>query len=526
MALNLKAEQRNILKTFKTEEQYIIPAYQRPYSWDYELCSMMYDDILSAYQKKEEYFLGTIITSSDDTNKNQFMIIDGQQRLTTILLFIKIFYIYMPLKPLKDILEKENWKTGKLEDRIISKVFESNDTQELQNVLKMTKEDFEDKYEKCLILKGKNKGKFSEKNCENKFIANSMYFYDWIKFYNENNNDLEELIFFFLESIFLLPIELSGKDEKEAKEKALKIFETMNNRGLSLNDTDIFKAYLYDKAERLNEEDIFKSQWSELKDNCKLLNTEVIDIFRYYSHIIRGNNKKTSSEINLREFFTKAEYSPFILENYKTILNDLFKIIDILKYIKIKKQENTELAKWLQLIEIYTNQYPKTLLIVYLFHNPQLTDSRQTIDFLKSVVRFTYYQGSTTRIKYEIYNMIKQVSFNEIIDTYIETEASENELLRLGLLKNGYALLHFYLNNNDTLNHVNVIKIIKFKDRLLLNSTWENIDISSIENRLGNLKVNNFKTEETSIEDYNYDLFEDIDLKQRKLLVEFFKGNI
>ena len=527
MSLNLKAEQRSILNTFKTDDQYIIPPYQRAYSWTYELCSIMYDDILNAYDKQEEYFLGAIITSSVDTNKNKLMVIDGQQRLTTILLLIKVFSLFESLKPLKDILEKENWQTGDAEDRIVSLVFESNDAQELKDVLRMSKEDFEEQYSLCLMKKGQHKGRFSEKNCKNKFITNSMYFYDWIKFYNVNNNDLKELIFFFLANIVILPIELSGKNEQEAKEKALKIFETMNNRGLSLNDTDIFKAYLYDKAERIQEEEVFKSSWADLKNSCELLNIETIDLFRYYFHIVRGKNKKTSSEINLREFFTREDYSPLILENYKSVLNDLTMILDALHFIEKEKHSNSELTQWLQLIEIYTNQYPKIVLIVYIFNaqkNSNL-DKKNLLKFLKNIIRFSYYQGSTTRIKYEIYNMIKLISYNEKIQEYIEEEAIVDDFMYLGMLKNGYTLLCHYLQKEEALKVIKVDKILKVKNKLNYHSTWNNIDIKTIENRLGNLIISDLSNEIT-VTQWSYQDFEQRDTKLRSIIVDFFQGKI
>ena len=529
MALNLKAEQKNILNVFKREEQYIIPPYQRAYSWNYDLCSILYDDVLNAFERKEDYFIGNIIISSDDTNKDKLMIIDGQQRLTTILLFIKVLSIFEPLNPLLSILKKENWKTGDIEDRIISKVFETNDREELTNILNMTEEDFTTRYNECLIKKGKNKGKFSEKNCKNIFETNILYFYDWLKFYTSNNDDLKDFIYFFLESIYLLPIELNGKDEQESKEKALKIFETMNNRGLSLNDTDIFKAYLYDKAERVQESDLFKSSWSELKNRCELINIEVIDIFRYYSHIIRGRNNKTTSEINLRDFFTREDISPFKLENYTTILNELFQIVDTLSYVKDNANKETILAKYLQLVNIYTNQYPKIALVVFLFLFKE-NDKEENIllTFLKSLVRYAYYQGSTTRIKYEIYNIIKQISNNQIIDDYIEDEVDIGQFKKLGGLKNGYVLLVQYLTCDKAYIHINVEKIVTQKNKKILDSSWDKVDIKSIENRLGNMIVSNSeeKKEKIDLTNFTYDEFSSNDLEKRKILVDFFEGKI
>ncbi|NLU35015.1 MAG: DUF262 domain-containing protein, partial [Wolinella succinogenes] len=61
MALALKAEQNEIIKIFKIEEQYIIPAYQRPYSWEYDECFQLYNDVIEALKNNEDYFIGNIV---------------------------------------------------------------------------------------------------------------------------------------------------------------------------------------------------------------------------------------------------------------------------------------------------------------------------------------------------------------------------------------------------------------------------------------------------------------------------------
>ncbi len=80
MGLSLTAEQKSILKIFKIEEQYIIPVYQRPYSWGYDHCFQLYNDLFDAYKAKEDYFIGNIIIAKSDANKEILEVIDGQQR--------------------------------------------------------------------------------------------------------------------------------------------------------------------------------------------------------------------------------------------------------------------------------------------------------------------------------------------------------------------------------------------------------------------------------------------------------------
>ena len=388
------------------------------------------------------------------------------------------------------------------------------------------------------------KGNFLIKNFQNRFERNALFFYNWFTYYIEKNTDILDLIRFLLENTYLLPIELSGNTFEEASDKAIKIFETLNNRGKSLDDADIFKGKLYDKAKKNKDEKSFIEQWKELRDRCELLNIKIDDLFRFYSHIIRGRENKTSAEINIRDFFIKMDYSPFATKNYNEILEELSKVMSVLEFINREKVKKTELAKWLQLIEIYTNQYPKMALVVYLF-NYEYEDNKKLIEFLIKLVRFTYYIGSTSTIKFRIFNIIRDISIKKDIDDFIEKDISVEFFYYLGLLKNGYALLGFYLTQDVALSSYNIDKLVNYKDEKFLQN-WKKEQIEEVANRLGNFvildidkknltidkKVEHYKNSNikdikelsNKLVNFTYDKFQERDRNIREILVKFFKG--
>ena len=78
---------------------FLIPDYQRPYAWEEDECQTLWDDIFSfafpdnnkdSFKANDEYFLGAIVTYKNDSGQSE--VIDGQQRLTTILLLLRAFY--------------------------------------------------------------------------------------------------------------------------------------------------------------------------------------------------------------------------------------------------------------------------------------------------------------------------------------------------------------------------------------------------------------------------------------------------
>ena len=84
----MKADNIEILKFLKKEDKFIIPVYQRDYAWKEENCRILWDDIINLKNKNlNKHFLGTIV--SFNTGKyGEHMIIDGQQRLTTVNLLL------------------------------------------------------------------------------------------------------------------------------------------------------------------------------------------------------------------------------------------------------------------------------------------------------------------------------------------------------------------------------------------------------------------------------------------------------
>lgn len=543
MALSLTAEQKKILSILKIDEHYIIPEYQRAYSWEYDECFQLYNDVLSAFESKEDYFIGNIILAKGEDNDYELDVVDGQQRLTTILLMMKVLSVFTKdeifEEDCKKILGGTNRKTRKYEHRIKTEVFETTDKADLDEVLKYQENHFEEIYQTSY----NNKNEFQVNKDFNHFKKNILYFYDWFSFFRENSeSSIDEFIEFFLEKIYLLPIELRGATKEIANESALVIFETINNRGKNLEDADIFKAKLYHRAKRVDESKIFIDLWKTFKNSCDNLKIEIDDVFRYYSHIIRGEQGIATGETKLREFFTLKDYSPLRLKKYKETMNDLFKIIEILEFINQEKQQNTELGKWIQLIEAYTNQYPKLALVVYLYKN--IETEKLDLSVLESIVRYAYYEGSTTRIKFGIYTIIKQISRNEPIDSYYKN-VSVDYFNSLGNLKYGYALLAFYSNREKALERYYTDKMVSLKENK--NLKWDKEKVEEFVNALGNFIVLDIPKKNTtlhgklalyqaksnektikqdiqSLSSLKYDAFIQRDKRLKEKLVKFFKG--
>ena len=96
----LNVDQKTIKDLFQSKKaDFLIPDYQRPYAWGENECITLWDDIFSfaipdegrtEFDSNSEYFLGPIVTFKNDDDKME--VIDGQQRLTTLMLLLRAYY--------------------------------------------------------------------------------------------------------------------------------------------------------------------------------------------------------------------------------------------------------------------------------------------------------------------------------------------------------------------------------------------------------------------------------------------------
>ena len=247
--------------------------------------------------------------------------------------------------------------------------------------------------------------------------------------------------------------------------------------------------------------------WVDFKADCDELKLSVDDIFRYYPHMIRGIQSITSNEKRLREFFSNEPFSPLKTLNYKEVLEDLNKILSILKYMNKERGDSNDVGIWLQIINAYTNQYPTYALVVYLYYNNVDTDEEKHrfISFLQSLIRYCFYMGSTTSVKFNIYNMIKVIANKGEIDANY-TDVAPDYFSHLGRLQNAFALLAYYLDSKEPIpTRFTVDKIVNLRDEDLLGEDWHYQYLSDICNSIGNLVVMDLPKRYNSLTDkYDY----------------------
>lgn len=314
----LNIDQQTIMQLFSDKKSdFLIPDYQRPYAWGENECQTLWDDIFTfAFPDNnsdnfnsttDEYFLGPIVTFKNSNGKLE--VIDGQQRLTTLMLLLRAFYA----KLLK-MEDANSVKTRETIERCIWKTDEFGTPKKDQLKIDSEVSADDDKDEFMTILE---KGTV-EKSMKSLYATNFQFFEGKIR----NFIDCFPTYFAYLpnrilNNCILLPI------EAESQDTALRIFSTLNDRGKPLADTDIFKAQLYKYYTAKGEKDNFISCWKALETICEKVFRTTIgapldELFTRYMYYLRAKDgiKSTTTDA-LRRFYEKNGYS--ILKNDETM---------------------------------------------------------------------------------------------------------------------------------------------------------------------------------------------------------------
>lgn len=316
----LNVDQKSVRDLFQNNKaDFLIPDYQRPYAWEDKECQTLWDDIFSFafpdddYEKfdgsKDEYFLGPIVTFRNDEGKLE--VIDGQQRLTTLMLLLRAFYsMFDNMKDANSVKTRENiakciWKTDEFGSpdmnilKIDSQVATDKDKDEFLSILKSGMVTYEQK---------------------SKYADNYRFFQKEIdKFLKQYPSYFPYLPIRILNNCILLPI------EAESQDTALRIFSTLNDRGKPLSDADIFKAQFYKFYSKLGKKDEFISQWKDLEELTEkifhpIYGTPMDELFSRYMYYERALKEiKSSTTEALRKFYERDGYK--LLQSTETFEN-------------------------------------------------------------------------------------------------------------------------------------------------------------------------------------------------------------
>lgn len=322
----MKADATTLLGFFEENQnnQFVIPIYQRVYSWEKEQCEQLWDDIIKigGNDKMNGHFIGSILYVLDgNTPSSPLLIIDGQQRLTTITLLC----IALRNRSSDEVKREE------IESYLINnnKDGDKNGDKKFRLILSESDKDT------LLFLIDKNKRKPSEPSV--KIVENFKLFEKWIS----ENTDKLETIFKGLEKLMIVWIALDkGKDDPQL------IFESMNSKGIELTQTDLIRNYIIMETEtEEKQKDFYNQYWRAMEEDFKQ-NEKLFDRFvRHYLTI------KTGKIPNIEKVYGAfKDYQQKEGIEIEDLLKDLQKYCGYFCRIAFKKEDDKDLNKALSFL--------------------------------------------------------------------------------------------------------------------------------------------------------------------------------
>ncbi len=248
----MKAEEKELLRFLEgTDKNFIIPIYQRNYDWKKENCKQLFDDLENLLKKNlDTHFFGSIVCKPEDMER--IIIIDGQQRITTISLLLLAIYNF--------IRDTELEVDGALDDKILNEYlinkYSPKDKKIKLKPIKKDQQAFE-------ILFNNNKNEFI---IESNLTQNYEYLYKRVK---ESKYSVNE-IYSAIKRLMVVVIQLHGTDNPQL------IFESMNSTGLDLTEADKIRNFiLMDKPYNVQDE-YYEKYWNKIEKNVNYNTTEFI----------------------------------------------------------------------------------------------------------------------------------------------------------------------------------------------------------------------------------------------------------
>ncbi|MDR1861421.1 MAG: DUF262 domain-containing protein [Candidatus Ancillula sp.] len=294
--LRIRAYQKNFLELLLPgdgDRQFLVPVYQRPYSWKREQIEQLFADVTKLCEKMAEdqeweHFLGTIVLIPQELKfrHEQYLIVDGQQRLTSL---------YILLIALLEASREKKFR-AQMVKLLVQEVISDNEIK-----LRLQLQNDDDKYLN-FFTNAYRKYYAADEGTTRNLVAKAFRAFQT---HLRRSHFTIEQIFSALENVNFVVIEL---DKNKAYENPQDVFESINATGLNLSSSDMVRNFLLMSKSLDEQTQYYEKYWLELIKLC----TKTLE---------SGREKSTLDEF-LREFAMRELKHRKLLERERTLRKD------------------------------------------------------------------------------------------------------------------------------------------------------------------------------------------------------------
>lgn len=342
---------------------FFVPPYQRNYEWTKEQCETFFDDIVKTYAKnlsghKTEHFFGSITyfqTEKPFGQTKELVLIDGQQRITTTMLF---------LCAVRDMTTDETLKAF-INNKYLRNVNAKDEDNEYKIKLKQVETDWSVYVH--LILQNQ----LTDKEQMTTIYKNYNYFIYRLTQFERHEKAPAHLIDLGLNKFSVISIEL--QPDRNEWENPQEVFESMNSLGKPLSLADLVRNYLLLGLDGKTQEHLYKEHWLHIEQTLPgQVSNYIRDFMQWHS---RASYKK-ATEANYKELYRifKEIFSDL---NAETVMKKLSSCADLYAYIlpggRTKHMDIDYELKDLQFLRVST-AYSFFMALLYKWRNGEFID--------------------------------------------------------------------------------------------------------------------------------------------------------
>lgn len=301
----MQASEDKFTKFISGEITLVIPVYQRNYDWKEENCKQLFDDIVRIVKNKKPHFIGTFVYQYDPVvgALQEYVIIDGQQRITSIILFAKALY---------DLIDDDD-----LKEDIRSKFIKHTTGRGLRNKCRLNPTEYDrDTFEK-IMADTFDENNFTTDEKSSMLYRNYLFFRNKISAANQTKEEFCDAI----GQLNIVAILLKDENPQE-------IFESLNSTGLDLTNADLIRNFLLMPLDYDKQEELYKNYWLAIEKLLRLPD-KVENFLVQYLITKRRSDSVTETKnkrLNTRNLYSTFKY--FFKDNFVTsepCLKDLFR---------------------------------------------------------------------------------------------------------------------------------------------------------------------------------------------------------
>lgn len=384
------------IRTFigNSERVFLIPPFQRNYTWSIEQCEELYDDIISSIKKEKEHYIGNIVYFvGKDSNASflQYILVDGQQRITSILLL---------LSAIRNHLEDDDSDKLAIDKKYLTNEF---GTERFKVKLKQTESD-EIIFDKILL-----ENPLTEEEQKSNLYKNFEYFNNRINELSNDEVDIKQL-YNAVGELVIVDLDLKIEDDLEAVQK---IFEKINSTGKPLSPADLIRNYLLIANTIEKQQELYDKYWVKIEALYNDKNN-ISDFAKHYLITKRGDWVEESKMYSaFRSYFSNKEYEK------EEILAEMLRLSKYYNWLRNANTDISSLNVMIKELNILKSDDMYSLLLV-LFDKLYDNNQNELINIIDILVDFMIryrivgLSNGSADLRSTLYNILTKITSGEI----------------------------------------------------------------------------------------------------------------